>query len=62
MKLFTSQKSGITVLAIAYNRGQAVGLIAKEFEKRKIEFGREDKVEEIDPTAEKKGRAIVFGG
>lgn len=61
-RIFYAEKGGFVVLSIAYNRGQAVSLIAKEMEKRNLTFSREDKVEEIDLDTEKKGRAIVLGG
>lgn len=39
-------------LAVAYNRGHAAKLIAKEFEKEGLKLDKKDPIEELDLTKE----------
>lgn len=48
VKIFTFHKEHLTDVAIAYNRGQAVKLLAKELGNRGLVLTKEDPVEELD--------------
>lgn len=61
LKVFSYHKAGgLTAIIVAYNRGQAVKLIAREVESRGVIFNKDSKVEEIDLEAEKKGKVIIL--
>lgn len=62
MKIYTYKKPGlpgVTSIILAYNKGHAVTLLAKALKVKGIELG-EDKVNEIDLDAEKKGKVIFI--
>lgn len=60
MKVFTYHKNDISVIALAFNRGHAVKILAKELEKMGMILGKEDPVIEIDLEDDKKGRVIFL--
>lgn len=60
MKVFAYQKNEITAIALGFNRGHAVKILAKELEKRGLSLEKEDPVVEIDLEADKKGRVIFL--
>ena len=55
MKVFACTKSGFAAVVVAFNRGQAVKLLAKELEARGLTLEKTDPVSEI-PTDEKETR------
>ena len=48
MKVFAIQKDNITAVAVAFNRGHAVKMLAKELEIHNINIDKSDLVQEID--------------
>lgn len=60
MKVFTYHKNDISVITLAFNRGHAVKLLAKELEKMGVVLEKEDPVLEVDLEDDKKGRVIFL--
>lgn len=68
MNLFVFKKTlhgandsyAFNAIVLAFNRGHAVKLIAKELEARGAKLDKTDLVEEIDLEAETKGRVIIL--
>ena len=61
MKVFAYVKDGNIAIIMAFNRGHAVKLLAKELEARGLELSKENNtIVEIDIEGEKKGKALLL--
>jgi hypothetical protein len=60
MKVFVCNKAGLTAVAVAYNRGHACKLLAKELESRSLTFSKDDPVVELNLDEPQKGSVSIF--
>ena len=61
MKVFTCKGLGITAVAVAFNRGHAAKMLAKEFEARGLKLDKTHLITEITIDKHKpKGQVIVL--
>jgi len=59
MKVFAIQKDDITAIAVAFNRGHAVKMLAKALEIHDITIDKSDPVQEIDLET-KRGKVTIL--